>query len=114
MGVDFLSPQNCYRQTYRICHQILRQCDSLDSPEKASHEKSTMADKENSPPHENAFSLYKEKIFPNMLKMEVFDLESINDVGVVNISSFCKCDVHVLHKMLIYLYGYQFCNSCEI
>ena len=62
-----------------------------------------------------------------MLKMEVFDLKSINDVGVVmvfsvqklclffttvNISSFCNCDV--LHKMLTYLYGYQFSNSCEI
>ena len=66
-----------------------------------------LSDKENSRTHEIVFGLHKEKIFHNMLKMEVFDLES-----TVNISSFCKSDV--LHNMLTYLYGYQFSNSCEI
>ena len=56
------------------------------------------SDKENSRTHEIVFSLHKEKIFHNMLKREVFDLESINDVGVVMVFSVQKLSLFVFHN----------------
>ena len=67
-------------------------------------------------------SVFKKKsCFHNMVRIEVFDIESEHNLSVVMIFSVQKLSLCVFHNceyIIIlqgtYLYGYPFANSCVI